>query len=162
MRGTPSGSYSFLFQSLPTWGGGGSSMLSYKLTVPTDSITRVETSPSQPQERLSYFLQVIRGWAGGWWWQKEASIPESLLSGEDCFSDRAQFGFVLLAHACCLQALSSAVSGTLEGHVPGGKMQLPEEQGRIPGVPTLPWLQSAHRNGFPEIFRSSKGKRARG
>lgn len=101
MRGTPSGSCSFLFQSLSTWGVGGIHAFQ------TDSITRVETSPGQPQERLSYFLQVIWGWAGCWWWEK-ASFPESVLSGEDCFSD--WHSFCICPLSSCLPLAGSVLS----------------------------------------------------
>lgn len=64
--------------------------------------------------------------------------------------------------------LASAVPRTPEGRMVWAQTAAavaPASRGEEverPGPQNLSWLQSAHSSGFPEIFRSSKGKRAKG
>lgn len=97
-------------------------------------------------------------------------FSESLSTWETLPSRRAlSFSTPPLSSGLCWpQALASAVPRTPEGHTAWAQIAAAVapasrwEEVEPPGPQTLPWLQSAHSSGFPEIFRSSKGKSARG
>lgn len=59
-----------------------------------------------------------------------------------------------LSSSCSSEAAPGFQRGKMGSPVPGGA--------GARGLQTQPWLQSAHSSGFPEIFRSSKGRRVRG